>query len=128
MSNRGKTEEEKVFNSIVGKNIRYLRKERKLTQSDIGKAINVSFQQVQKYENGFNGLHARNLYNIAHKVFNINCDVICDPLMIAQREGFKDKHESQEYQTLGNAKTPQDAGYLKPQKDIGSLEEIDKWL
>ena len=104
MSNRGKTEEEKIFNGIVGKNIRYLRKERKLTQSQIGQALKVSFQQVQKYEKGFNGLHARNLYNIAHRVFNVNCDVICDPQMIAKREGFKDKHESQEYQTLGNAK------------------------
>ena len=128
MSNQGKRPNEVEFNTIVGKNIRYLRKSKKLTQTDVGQAIGVSFQQVQKYENGQNGLHSFSLYKIAHKVFNISMDVLADPQMITKHEGFKDKHESQEYQTLGNAKTPQDAGYLKPQKDIGSLEEIERWL
>ena len=37
-----------------------------------------------------------------------------------------DKHLNQTYSVIG--KTPQDAGYLKPQKDIGSMEEISKSL
>ena len=124
MSNQGKRPDEVEFNTIVGKNIRYLRKSKKLTQSNVGDAIGVSFQQVQKYEKGFNGLHSYSLYKVAHRVFNVSMDVLADPQMIIKYEGFKDKHESQEYQTLGTAKSPQDAGYLKPQKDIGSLEEI----
>jgi len=125
MSNKGKRPDEIEFNIIVGKNIRYLRKSKKLTQSELADAIGVSCQQVSKYELGTNGLHSYTLYKAAHRVFNVNMDVLADPQMIIKHEGFKDKHESQEYQTLGTA-TPQDAGYLKPQKEIGSMEEITK--
>mgnify|MGYP006410801727 FL=1 len=88
MSNKGKSEEEKLHNCLVGKNIRYLRKQKKLTQSDIAKAIQVSFQQVQKYEKGLNGLHSHNLHKIAHRVFNVSMDVLTDPQMIDQAKGL----------------------------------------
>jgi transcriptional regulator with XRE-family HTH domain len=114
MSNQGKRPDEIEFNTVVGKNIRYLRKSKKLTQTDVGQAIGVSFQQVQKYENGQNGLHSFSLYKIAHKVFNISMDVLADPQMIVKHKGFSE------------VITPQDAGYLKPQKGIGSMEEITK--
>ena len=123
MSNQGKKPDELEFNSIVGKNIKYLRKLKKLTQTKVADAIGVSFQQVQKYEKGLNGLHSYSLHKVAHRVFNVSMDVLADPQMIIKYEGFKDKHESQEYQTLGTA-TPQDAGYLQPQICVGSLEEI----
>ena len=58
MSNQGKRPSEVEFNTIVGKNIRYLRKSKKLTQTNVADAIGVSFQQVQKYEKGSNGLHS----------------------------------------------------------------------
>ena len=54
MSNQGKRPDEVEFNTIVGKNIRYLRKSKKLTQTKVADAIGVSFQQVQKYEKGVN--------------------------------------------------------------------------
>ena len=120
MSNQGKRPNEIEFNTVVGKNIRYLRKSKKLTQTYVGQAIGVSFQQVQKYENGQNGLHSFSLYKIAHKVFNVSMDVLADPQMIIKHEGFGE--------VIGTTKTPQDAGYLKPQKGIGSLEEIKKEL
>jgi transcriptional regulator with XRE-family HTH domain len=123
MSNQGKRPDEVEFNTIVGKNIRYLRKSKKLTQGKLAAAIGVATQQVSKYELGTNGLHSYSLYKVAHRVFNISMDVLADPQMIIKYEGFKDKHESQEYQTLGTA-TPQDAGYLQPQICVGSLEEI----
>ncbi len=93
MSNKGKTEEETIHNRLVGKNIRYLRKQRKLTQSDIAKAIQVSFQQVQKYEKGLNGLHSLNLHKIAHRVFNVSMDVLADPQMISMHEGLSKEAE-----------------------------------
>ena len=91
MSNKGKSEEEKLHNCLVGKNIRYLRKQKKLTQSDIAKAIQVSFQQVQKYEKGINGLHSHNLHKIAHRVFNVSMDVLTDPQMIDQAKGLAEE-------------------------------------
>ena len=124
MSNKGKRPDEVEFNTVVGKNIRYLRKSKKLTQENLAGAIGVATQQVSKYELGSNGLHSYSLYKVAHKVFNVSMDVLADPQMIIKHEGFKDKNESQEYQTLGTAKSPQDAGYLQPQICVGSLEEI----
>ena len=47
-------------------------------------------------------------------------DVLVDPHLIVNHKGFSDYMNDVEDQQL----TPQDAGYLKPQKDIGSLEEI----
>mgnify|MGYP001444139517 CR=1 FL=1 len=116
MSNQGKRPDEVEFNTIVGKNIRYLRKLKRLTQAKVGSAIGVSFQQIQKYEKGSNGLHSYSLYKVAHRVFNVSMDVLADPQMIAKHKGFSE--------VMGTAKSPQDAGYLQPQICVGSLEEI----
>ena len=91
MSNKGKTEEETLHNCLVGKNIRYLRKLKKLTQNEVGKAIQVSFQQIGKYEQGINGVHSHNLHKIAHRVFNTSMDVLADPHMILKCEGFSEE-------------------------------------
>ena len=88
MSNQGKRPDEIEFNTIVGRNIRYLRKSKKLTQTKVADAIGVSFQQVQKYEKGLNGLHSYSLYKIAHRVFNISMDVLTDPEMIGKAKGL----------------------------------------
>ena len=110
MSNKGKRPDEVEFNTIVGKNIKYLRKLKKLTQTQVGSVIGVSFQQVQKYENGKNGLHSYSLYKVAHKVFNINMDVLADPKMIEKYEGFRSDMEMKriEIELLGEAKAPKD--------------------
>jgi transcriptional regulator with XRE-family HTH domain len=50
---------------LVGSRIRLFRMRRKLTQSDLGKALGVSFQQVQKYERGTNRVGAGRLLLIA---------------------------------------------------------------
>ncbi|MBK9080991.1 MAG: helix-turn-helix transcriptional regulator [Rhizobiales bacterium] len=49
----------------VGERIRARRVELKLTQSALAKAIGVTFQQVQKYENGKNRIGAGSLGPIA---------------------------------------------------------------
>ena len=110
MSNQGKKPDELEFNSIVGKNIRYLRKLKKLTQQEIADAIGVACQQVSKYEKGINGLHSYSLYKVAHKAFNINMDVLADPKMIEKYEGFRSDMEMKriEIELLGEAKAPKD--------------------
>ena len=37
---------------LVGSRIRLLRKRRKMSQAELGKALGVTFQQIQKYEQG----------------------------------------------------------------------------
>src|ERR1700742_82427 len=51
--------------SLVGARIRIIRKHKKMSQSDLGKAIDVTFQQVQKYENGKNRVGASRLRLVA---------------------------------------------------------------
>ena len=49
----------------VGARIRQQRVLKGLSQTKLGKALGVSFQQVQKYERGFNRVGASNLHRIA---------------------------------------------------------------
>src|ERR1700761_9145172 len=50
---------------LVGSRIRLLRKRRKMSQAELGKAVGVTFQQIQKYENGKNRVGASRLHLIA---------------------------------------------------------------
>lgn len=55
---RKKTEEQTIrqrrFNIHCGTRLRNLRCQNKYTQTDLGKVLNYSFQQIQKYEKGDN--------------------------------------------------------------------------
>jgi transcriptional regulator with XRE-family HTH domain len=51
--------------SLVGARIRILRKRRKMSQGELGTALGVTFQQVQKYENGKNRVGASRLHMVA---------------------------------------------------------------
>jgi transcriptional regulator with XRE-family HTH domain len=53
------------IDSLVGARIRLLRKRRKMSQEQLGKAIGVTFQQIQKYENGKNRVGASRLHRVA---------------------------------------------------------------
>src|ERR1700760_4341166 len=50
---------------LVGSRIRLLRKRRKMSQAELGKALGVTFQQIQKYENGKNRVGASRLHMVA---------------------------------------------------------------
>lgn len=49
----------------IGKRVRTLRLQRGLSQTELGSLINVTFQQVQKYEKGTNRISAGRLQRIA---------------------------------------------------------------
>jgi len=51
--------------AVVGRTIRVLRLQRRVSQSALGRSIGVSFQQIQKYENGSNRVGASRLVQIA---------------------------------------------------------------
>jgi transcriptional regulator with XRE-family HTH domain len=50
----------------VGQRLRAARLIADLSQTAVGEAVDVSFQQIQKYENGSNRVSASRLYIIAH--------------------------------------------------------------
>lgn len=49
----------------VGLQVRAARRELKLTQDGLGKLLNITFQQVQKYERGVNRISSGKLFEIA---------------------------------------------------------------
>ena len=50
---------------VVGQRIRWRRRELKLTQERLGELLELTFQQVQKYEKGVNSVSAGRIYEIA---------------------------------------------------------------
>jgi transcriptional regulator with XRE-family HTH domain len=53
------------IDKVIGRNIRIHRLAKKMSQTELGKQLGVSFQQVQKYENGTNRVGSGRLYQIA---------------------------------------------------------------
>ncbi len=53
------------IDKVIGSNIRIHRLARKMSQTELGDQLGVSFQQVQKYENGTNRVGSGRLYQIA---------------------------------------------------------------
>ena len=50
---------------LVGKNIRIFRTAKGFSQTELGDAVGVTFQQIQKYENGMNRVGSSRLAQIA---------------------------------------------------------------
>jgi len=57
----------------LGLNIRHRRKTLKVSQTALADAIGITFQQIQKYERGFNRVSFSRLVDIAHA---LNCRVV----------------------------------------------------
>ncbi len=56
---------EENFNIHLGKKLRMRRLSLGLTQTKVAKAINVTFQQIQKYEKGTNGVSSSRLLQLS---------------------------------------------------------------
>ena len=54
----------------VGKKIKEMRALRRLSQTDVAEKLNLSFQQIQKYEIGSNRVAASRLYELS-KIFGV---------------------------------------------------------
>ena len=65
--------DQKALYVIIGKNIRNKRKESSLTQSDIAKQLQVTTQQVQKYETGKSAMYVHTLIDLS-KIFNTSIE------------------------------------------------------
>ncbi|WP_244423736.1 helix-turn-helix domain-containing protein [Rhizobium sp. CF122] len=55
-----------VADMELGKRIKKRRQQLRLSQTALGAAVGVSFQQIQKYERGANRVSSSTLYEIAH--------------------------------------------------------------
>ena len=55
-----------LIDKYVGSRVRARRVGLRLSQTNLGQAIGVTFQQIQKYENGSNRIGASNLFKVAN--------------------------------------------------------------
>ncbi len=79
----------KQINQQIGRRIRSRRKQLDLSQSELGAAIGLTFQQVQKYESGANRIGAARLWEIAH-VLKVSVTHFYDDLAAASLPGFRE--------------------------------------
>ena len=114
-----KTNDAIRFAHMVGANMKYLRliKTPFCPQKVVAGQIGITFQQVQKYESGKNIPCSYRLTQIAD-FYKVTPNDLVDPSFIHRST------KNNEILDRAPGGTPQDAGYLKPQADIGSLEEI----
>lgn len=67
-----------LFNKVVGKRLKDIRTSKQLTQTEVAKKIGVTFQQIQKYENGINALSLKKMLKLCeamsiHYRYFCNC-------------------------------------------------------
>lgn len=53
------------YDTLTGKRLREVRNMRGMSQETLGDALGITFQQIQKYENGSNRMAASRLYEAA---------------------------------------------------------------
>ena len=77
--NVSEKDNDEIFDKIIGLQIRKIRLMRKKSQMRLAKALNVTFQQIQKYEKGKNACSHKNLKKIC-EYLDISIDYFSKPL------------------------------------------------
>jgi transcriptional regulator with XRE-family HTH domain len=85
------------LDEVIGRHIRFYRLRKGMSQSALAKSIGVSFQQVQKYENGTNRVPGTRLIHIARALATpvgaffgeSQADVISAVALAGDRQAFK---------------------------------------
>lgn len=65
------------FDLHVGSRVRLRRRHMGMSQDTLAKAVNITFQQVQKYERGATRISASRLYDMA-RVLGVTVGYLCD--------------------------------------------------
>ena len=103
---------EENFNVHLGKKLRLRRLSLGLTQTKVAQAINVTFQQIQKYEKGTNGVSSARLMQISN--------FLKVPVTYFYEE-YKDYKEIENLE-----QTSEDLNYTFLTKTFKSLSKIEK--
>ena len=103
---------EENFNVHLGKKLRMRRLSLGLTQTKVAQAINVTFQQIQKYEKGTNGVSSNRLMQLSNY------------LKVPITYFFEDFKDFKEIKDIGNDNL--DLNYSFLSKTFSSLSKIQK--
>ena len=105
MSSKRTTEDETLFNQVLGRNLKYLRKQKGYNQTRAANVCNVSFQQYQKYEKGINAPHTSALVKYA-KFYKTSIDRLCSQNLVDDLEQFKSRVKNLEIATVDGVAVP----------------------
>lgn len=78
MAQRKLSEESKIIDRGIGERLRAMRIARKMSQTDLGDLLGVTFQQIQKYERGANRIGSSRLHNLC-EIFETEPNSFFDP-------------------------------------------------
>ncbi len=104
---------EENFNKHLGSKLKIRRLALGLTQTKVAKAINVTFQQIQKYEKGTNGVSSNRLMQLAQ---------FLKVPIIYFFEDFKDFKDS----SMNNETANEDLNYSFLSRTFSSLSKSQK--
>ena len=104
---------EENFNVHLGKKLRMRRLSLGLTQTKVANAINVTFQQLQKYEKGTNGVSSSRLMQLA--IF----------LKVPVNYFYEDYMDQKSSETSSNESSP-DLNYSFLVKIFTKLSQVEK--
>ena len=102
---------EENFNIHLGKKLRMRRLSLGLTQTKVAQAINVTFQQIQKYEKGTNGVSSNRLMQLSQ---------FLKVPIIYFFEDFK------EFKDINSEETNDDLNYSFLSRTFSSLSKLQK--
>ncbi|HAI37980.1 MAG TPA: hypothetical protein DCM40_07555 [Maribacter sp.] len=105
MPSKRTTEDETLFNQVLGRNLKYLRKQKGYNQTRAANVCNVSFQQYQKYEKGINAPHPSALVKYA-KFYKTSIDRLCSQNLVDDLEQFKSRVKNLEIATVDGVAVP----------------------
>jgi len=72
-------EKEKIIDKHVGMRLKLLRLAQKMSQTELGDAVGISFQQIQKYERGSNRIGASRMWHFC-EIFETHPNYFFDGL------------------------------------------------
>lgn len=70
---------ENKYTKIIGANLRQFRRQRGISQEEMGEHFDITFQQVQKYEKGLNRFSCCNLA-VLSEIYNVPVSSFFEPV------------------------------------------------
>lgn len=81
------------IDQLIGARLKEVRKQQRLTQEDLAEKLGVSFQQVQKYENGKNRISFASIYELSNYL-NISLEDFMNGVEDNAASGMNDNPQS----------------------------------
>ena len=115
---------EENFNSQLGSKLRMRRLALGLTQTKVAQAINVTFQQIQKYEKGTNGISSLRIMQLAN-FLKVPVTYFYEDYTGSQAtvDSAEDLNYSFLIKTFGRLSENQKSKIIQILKNTGSLKE-----